>query len=318
MPDPMRVLLVEDEVRLADNLAEALRDGPGFAVDWAEDGLLGDDFARNRCYDLVVLDLMLPRLDGLSLLRRLRARKDSTPVLILTAKEGTGSVIELLNAGADDYLAKPFDLGELIARAKALIRRGKGASHPTLRTGDLEVNTLEQTVRRGGIPVELSPTEYRILEYLIHRPRAIVSKRELLEHLYDYNWEHHSNVIEAHVSNLRKKLDSVLPQPPQLPEQAPCPVPVIETMRGRGYRLAASELSREQGPMKLAHSAPLHRLPAHCGRARGRAGLLARSSSSFRWAMSATPTSAPSTSCCAGAPTPCSVPCRTPKTPPTT
>src|SRR5580658_5856942 len=114
----MRVLLVEDEVRLAENLATALRDGPGFAVDWAEDGLTGEDCARNLCYDLIVLDLMLPKLDGFSLLKRLRARNDATPVLILTAKEGADSIIQLLNAGADDYLAKPFDLGELIARAK--------------------------------------------------------------------------------------------------------------------------------------------------------------------------------------------------------
>jgi DNA-binding response OmpR family regulator len=228
----MRVLLVEDEVRLADNLATALRDGPGFAVDWAEDGLAGDEFARNPCYDLIVLDLMLPKLDGLSLLKRLRARRDATPVLILTAKEGADSIIQLLNAGADDYLAKPFDLGELIARAKALIRRGKGAAHPTLKLLGLEVNTLEQTVRRNGLLVDLSPTEYRVLEYLIHRPRVIVSKRELLEHLYDYNWEHHSNVIEVHVSNLRKKLDAALGS------DGPEPDPIIETMRGRGYRLA--------------------------------------------------------------------------------
>ena len=233
----MRVLLVEDEVRLADNLAAALREGPGFAVDWAEDGLTGDDCARNQCYDLIVLDLMLPGLDGLSLLKRLRARKDTTPVLILTAKEGSESIIQLLNAGADDYLEKPFDLGELIARAKALIRRGKGAAHPTLSLGGLEVNTLEQTVRREGVLVDLSPTEYRILEYLMHRPRAVVGKRELLEHLYDYNWEHHSNVIEAHVSNLRRKLEAALPEAE----------PVIETMRGRGYRLA-TELGRRGDP----------------------------------------------------------------------
>jgi two-component system response regulator PhoP len=229
-PSPMRVLIVEDEVRLAENLATALRDGPGYAVDWAEDGQLGDDYAANPCYDLIVLDLMLPKLDGLSLLKRLRARNDSTPVLVLTAKDGSESIIQLLNAGADDYLAKPFDLGELIARAKALIRRGKGAAHPVLYALGLEVNTLEQTVCRQGVYVDLSPTEYRILEYLIHRPRVIVSKRELLEHLYDYNWEHHSNVIEVHVSNLRKKLDAVLPEPGS----------VIETMRGRGYRLAPS------------------------------------------------------------------------------
>ena len=224
----MRVLLVEDEVRLADNLSAALRDGAGLAVDWAEDRLAAVDLARAAAYDLVILDLMLPKLDGLGVLKHLRARHDTTPVLILTAKEGKDSIIQLLNAGADDYLAKPFDLGELIARAKALIRRGKGAAHPTLSALDLSVNTLEQSVHRNGVPVELSPTEYRILEYLIHRPRTIVSKRELLEHLYDFNWEHHSNVIEAHVSNLRKKLDAAVPSAE----------PVIETMRGRGYRLS--------------------------------------------------------------------------------
>ena len=228
----MRVLVVEDEVRLADNLAAALREGPGFAVDCAEDGEIGQQLAEQGCYDLIVLDLMLPKIDGLTLLRHLRARADATPVLILTAKDGTASTIELLNAGADDYLSKPFDLGELIARAKALIRRGKGASHPVLTVADIEVNTLEQTVRRAGRLIDLSPTEYRILEYMVHRPRVIVSKRELLEHLYDYNWEHHSNVIEAHISNLRRKL--TIGRSQGIPAQQ-----AVETLRGRGYRLVA-------------------------------------------------------------------------------
>ena len=221
----MRVLLVEDEIRLAENIASALREGPGIAVDCAEDGEMGLDLAGNLCYDLIILDLMLPKVDGLSLLKLLRGRGDRTAVLILTAKGGHSSIVELLNAGADDYLSKPFDLGELIARAKALIRRGKGNADPTLRISDVVVNTVEQTVSRGEECIELSPTEYRILEYLMHRPRVVVSKRELLEHLYDYNWEHHSNVIEAHVSNLRKKLDGTSRQPS------------IETLRGRGYRL---------------------------------------------------------------------------------
>jgi DNA-binding response OmpR family regulator len=221
----MRVLLVEDEVRLAENVAAALREGASFAVDCAEDGLVGLDLAGNRCYDLLILDLMLPALDGLGLLKKIRAHGDGTPVLVLTARAESSSIIALLNAGADDYLSKPFDLGELIARAKALIRRGKGVADPLLRLSDLEVNTLEQTVRRSGKLVDLSPTEYRILEYLIHRPRVVVSKREMLEHLYDYNWEHHSNVIEAHISNLRRKLEAATQQPS------------IETLRGRGYRL---------------------------------------------------------------------------------
>jgi DNA-binding response OmpR family regulator len=225
----MRVLLVEDETRLAENVATALREGPGFAVDCAEDGLTGLDLAGNRCYDVIILDLMLPGLDGLSLLRKVRAMGDTSPVLILTARAEASSIITLLNAGADDYLSKPFDLGELLARVKALIRRGKGVATPLLRLANLEVNTLEQTVHRSGKHVDLSPTEYRILEYLIHRPRVIVSKQELLEHLYDYNWEHHSNVIEAHISNLRRKLEAATQQPS------------IETLRGRGYRLLVGQ-----------------------------------------------------------------------------
>jgi DNA-binding response OmpR family regulator len=224
------VLLVEDEVRLAENVAAALRDGPGYAVDCAEDGTTGAHLASDPCYDLIVLDLMLPGIDGLTLLKRLRARGVGTPVLVLTASNEAGSVAKLLNEGADDYLGKPFDLGELIARAKALIRRGKGAAHPRFCVGEIEVNTLEQSVLRAGKRIELSPMEYRILEYLIHRPRAIVSKRELLEHLYDYNWEHHSNVIEAHISNLRRKLD------------AASGVASIETLRGRGYRLLPEDI----------------------------------------------------------------------------
>jgi len=224
----MRVLLIEDEYRLAENIVAALRE-TGFAVDHAADGEEGSNLAESDVYDAVVLDLMLPRKSGQMVLQDLRKQRLHTPVLILTAQEGKESVVELLNAGADDYLSKPFDLGELLARIKALIRRGKGVSTPVLSVSDIELNTVFQTVRRRGRPLELSPTEFRILEYLIHRPRAVVSKRELLEHLYDFDWEHHSNVIEAHVSNLRKKLDF------------PGTEPLIETLRHRGYRL------REEG-----------------------------------------------------------------------
>ena len=221
----MRVLLVEDEVRLAENIALALREGPGFAVDHAEDGETGALLADNECYDLIILDLNLPKMDGGSMLGRIRERKNSTPVLVLTARAERESIVALLNTGADDYLTKPFDLGELIARSKALIRRSKGVAVAIIEVGELRVNTLEQSVSRAGVSVILSPMEYRILEYLIHRPRVVISKRELLEHMYDYNWEHHSNVLEAHVSNLRRKLDEEVGRSS------------IETLRGRGYRL---------------------------------------------------------------------------------
>jgi DNA-binding response OmpR family regulator len=220
----MRVLVIEDEERLAANLVAALRE-IGLAVDYAPDGIAGEQFAQQGMYDVVVLDLMLPGKSGIAVLRALRQAKITTPVLILTAREGKESIVELLNTGADDYLSKPFDLGELLARIKALIRRGKGAAHPVMSVADVEMNTLEQTVRRAGQILDLSPTEYRILEYLMHRPRAVISKRELLEHLYDYDWEHHSNVIEAHISNLRRKLDANGAEP------------LIETLRHRGYRL---------------------------------------------------------------------------------
>ena len=169
----MRVLLIEDEERLAENIVAALRE-TGLAVDLAPDGKTGSYLAQQDVYDAIVLDLMLPLKSGQLVLRDLRREKLHTPVLILTAQEGKASIVELLNAGADDYLSKPFDLGELLARVKALIRRAKGVSTPVLEVADVELNTVQQLVRRRGQTLDLSPTEYRILEYLIHRPRAIV------------------------------------------------------------------------------------------------------------------------------------------------
>lgn len=224
----MRVLVVEDELRLADNIVKGLREA-GFAVDHAADGSEGLEYAEQNLFDLIILDLMLPQMDGKAVLKSMRKQGVHTPVLILTAQEGKTTVIEMLNSGADDYLAKPFDLGELIARSKALIRRSKGSASPKLRVADLEVDTVLQRVSRGAEVIDLSPTEYRILEYLAHRSRAVVSKRELLEHLYDYDWEHHSNVIEAHISNLRRKIS------------VPGDEPIIETFRHRGYRLRAGD-----------------------------------------------------------------------------
>jgi two-component system response regulator PhoP len=225
----MRVLVVEDELRLADNIATAFREGPGFAVDVCHDGEEALDLVRTVDYDLIVLDLMIPKVPGKEVLRALRNRDGVTPVLILTAVSETSSTIDLLNRGADDYMTKPFDLGELIARARALIRRGKNLKQTSLVIGDVTLNLPEQTVNVSGKMVELSPTEYRVLEYMLHHPRKVISKRELLEHLYDFTWEHHSNVIEVHISNLRRKLRSATAST------------VIENMRGRGYRLSSDE-----------------------------------------------------------------------------
>ena len=221
----MRALVVEDEKRLAQNVADGLRQCAGYAVDVAGDGESGLFMAENNEYDLVVLDLMLPKLAGPLLLDRYRQSGREAPVLILTARDDKQSIIGLLNAGADDYLSKPFDLGELLARAKALVRRGKGRPQPVLTIGDLEINLAERTVKRAGKPVELMPMEYRVVEYLASRSRAVVSKTELLEHLYDYNWEKFGNVIEVYISGLRKKID------------AGSKTKLIHTLRGHGYTL---------------------------------------------------------------------------------
>jgi len=224
----LRVLVVEDEIRLADNIATAFRDGPGFAVDVCHDGEEALLMYKTTGYDLIVLDLMIPKVRGLDVLRTIRTRDGVTPILILTAISEVRSTIDLLNSGADDYMTKPFDLGELLARARALIRRGKGQKQPVLTFGSITLAPADQTVSVEGKGIDLSPTEYRVLEYLMHHPSRIVSSRELLEHLYDFTWEHHSNVIEAHISNLRRKLRSTTQQT------------VVENLRGRGYRLANS------------------------------------------------------------------------------
>ena len=223
----MRVLIVEDEPRLADNMARSLRESAGYAVDIAPDGREGLFLAESNTYDLLLLDLMLPGFSGMELLTRIRKAGQHTPVLVVTARDDKESVVALLNAGADDYLTKPFDLGELLARAKALIRRGKGQPSPVLTIGDLELNTVNRTVRRGERPISLTAMEYRVLEYLAHRPRAVISKSELLEHLYDYNWEKFSNVIEVYISGLRRKLDDGSERQ------------LIHTVRGQGYILQA-------------------------------------------------------------------------------
>src|SRR2546429_2379092 len=221
----MRLLIVEDEARLAENIARSLRETAAYAVDVAADGEAGLNAIESNPYDAVILDLMLPKLDGMQVLERVRQSGRRTPILVLTARDDKESVIALLNAGADDYLTKPFDLGELLARAKALVRRGKGHPSPVLTIGDVQINTVNRTVQRSGRTIMLTAMEYRVLEYLAHRPHAVVSKTELLEHLYDYNWEKFSNVIEVYISGLRRKLDNGSEQP------------LIRTLRGQGYVL---------------------------------------------------------------------------------
>lgn len=221
----MRILVIEDEKRLAHNIARSLREACGYAVDVALDGSEGLYMASENMYDAICLDLMLPGLAGIEVLQRLRGLKLRTPVLILTARDETASVVALLNQGADDYLAKPFDLEELKARLQALIRRSQGHADSVLKVGDLEMDVSRAVVRRNGVALSLSPMEYRLLEYLMHRPGVVVTKNKLLEHLYDFNWEKFSNVVEVYISGLRKKID------------ANSDTKLIHTLRGHGYVL---------------------------------------------------------------------------------
>ncbi len=222
----MRVLVIEDEIRLAENIASALREGPNYAVDLAYDGEEALRFGSARVYDGMILDLMLPSRNGAEVLRCLRTQGIKTPVLVLTAIADTSRVIKMLDLGADDYLTKPFDLGELIARMRALIRRSAGAVEPILQFGSLQLNVAEHRVRANGTLIEVSPTEHRIIEYMLHRPRIIVSQREMLEHLFDFTWQSYSNVVEVHISNLRRKL------------RLAGSLTTLENVRGRGYRLS--------------------------------------------------------------------------------
>lgn len=221
----MRILVIEDERRLAENIARSIRESAGYAVDCAFDGKDGLYMAESNPYDLIMVDLMLPRVDGATLVRRLRTNGFMVPILVLTARDETESVVALLNAGADDYLTKPFDLGELIARTKALVRRGKGKSGAVLRFQYIEIDVANRKVCRHGRPVSLTAMEYGVLEYLARRHGTVVSKTELLEHLYDFNWEKFSNVIEVYVSGLRRKLGDVKGEK------------LIHTLRGQGYML---------------------------------------------------------------------------------
>lgn len=217
----MRVLIVEDEERLARNIASVLREAASFAVDIAADGEDGLHLVRTNPYDLVILDLMLPKIAGMELLSTLRSEGHRVPVLILTARDGTEDVVHGLEQGSDDYLTKPFEMAELVARCRALIRRSYGRPDPTICAGGLEIDPLRRVVSQAGRDHVLPAMEYRLLEFLAMRAGEVVSKEDILEHLYDFDAERFSNVIEVYISSLRKRFGSDL----------------IQTSRGQGYRL---------------------------------------------------------------------------------
>lgn len=217
----MRVLIVEDEERLARNIASVLREAASFAVDIAANGEDGLHLARTNPYDLIVLDLMLPKIPGLQVLSALRSEGCRSPVLILTARGSTEDVVQGLDLGCDDYLTKPFEMAELVARCRALIRRSYDRPEPTVRAGGLEIDPRQRIVRQAGQEHVLPAMEYRLLEFLAMRAGEVVSKEDLLEHLYDFDAERFSNVIEVYISSLRKRFGAGL----------------IQTLRGQGYRL---------------------------------------------------------------------------------
>lgn len=221
----MRVLIVEDEVALRDSLKDKLAEA-GFTVDVASDGEEGLFAALEFPLDVAIVDLGLPKVSGLEVIRRVREQRKSYPILILTARDRWQDKVEGLQAGADDYVAKPFHFEEVLARVQALLRRSGGWASPELACGAVSLDTRAQTVKVNGAPVELTTFEYRILEHLMLRAGEVISKTELTERLYDEESERDSNVIEVLVGRLRRKLD---------PQDSVKP---IETLRGRGYRFA--------------------------------------------------------------------------------
>jgi DNA-binding response OmpR family regulator len=224
----MRILIIEDFAVLRDSLAQGLREA-GFTVDAAADGETGLWHAKSSDYDVIVLDLMLPRLDGLTVLRRLRQSPDAagrrSHVLILTARDAPDDRVKGLDAGADDYLVKPFVFAELLARVRALIRRRYDAKDPLIRVADLEIDTAARRARRGGESVELSAREYALLEYLAHRAGEVVTRTDIWEHVYEFDSTASSNVVDVFIGHLRKKIER-----PGLPR-------LIHTRRGHGYVL---------------------------------------------------------------------------------
>jgi two-component system, OmpR family, response regulator len=222
----VRVLLIEDERLLADALAQGLRDN-GFAVQIARDGWSGYLAAVDDDFDVIVLDIMLPRLNGYEVCRRLRAEDVRTPILVLTAKDGEYDEADALDLGADDFLRKPFSYPVLVARLHALLRRSAPDQRMELSVRDLRLDPASRRAERDGRPIELTPREFALLEYLMHHAGETVSKLSLLEHVWGAAWDRDANLVEVYVGYLRKKVDR------------PFDVPLIETVRGHGYRLVA-------------------------------------------------------------------------------
>ncbi|TQV75228.1 response regulator transcription factor [Aliikangiella marina] len=220
----MKVLIVEDELRLRENLVASFKDA-GFATEAAESGEDGLFLAEEYPVDIAVVDIGLPGMSGLEMISALREKGNALPVIVLTARDSWQDKVEGLSTGADDYMAKPFQFEELLARCNALLRRTAGYASPTIKFADIELDTMAQSVTKSGKSIELTAYEYKVIEYLFLNPKKVVSKTELTEHIYEQDFDRDSNVLEVFVGRLRKKID---------PNQS---LKIIQTLRGQGYRL---------------------------------------------------------------------------------
>jgi two-component system, OmpR family, response regulator len=221
----MRILLIEDDVKIASFVEKGLR-AAGYAVDHATEGETGLHLALTEPYDAAIVDIMLPKLSGLSVIEQMREKKINTPVIILSAKDSVDDRVKGLQTGSDDYMTKPFAFSELLARVQALIRRAGGLSEPTqLVVGNLAMNLLSREVVREGRRIELQPIEFSLLEYLLRNAGRVVSKTMIMEHVWDYNFDPQTNVVEARISRLRDKIDRDFSRK------------LIHTIRGVGYVL---------------------------------------------------------------------------------
>jgi DNA-binding response OmpR family regulator len=222
----MKVLLVDDDPLILEIVQRGLRED-GYAVDVAASGAEGERFAGSTQYDAIVLDLVLPDISGFEIVERMRRNLSSVPVLMLTARQGTEAKIQGLDAGADDYLTKPFDMGELKARLRALTRRGGGTRKDSITIGTLVLDRMAHEVRNGDRTLRLTPKEYKLLEYFVMRADQVVTRTDLLENVWDIHFDPGSNIVDAHVARMRGKLRSA--------EGAP----QLETVRGSGFRLVS-------------------------------------------------------------------------------
>jgi two-component system, OmpR family, copper resistance phosphate regulon response regulator CusR len=225
---PVRILLVEDNRRLSDSLKLILQDD-GYAVDTAYDGIDGEEAAMLPGYDVIILDIMLPGKDGLEVCRELRNRRVNTPILMLTARDALEDRVVGLDSGADDYLVKPFEVDELRARLRALLRRESTSKSGTLRIADLELDPAAHSAQRAGQAIELTAKEFSLLEYLMRHPNRLVTREMAEEHLWSYDHVVASNVVDVYIRRLRRKIDD------------PWPDKLLETVRGAGYRIRTPE-----------------------------------------------------------------------------